>query len=114
MLRYIIKRLLIMIPILLGISFIVLILIDLSPGDVARIVAGPDAEDWEVQEVREELQLEDPLLVRYGRFIWKIFYQQAGCMGGDDVKIPVHSAPGISECNPVCGDRYSSWNCCGD
>jgi ABC-type dipeptide/oligopeptide/nickel transport system permease component len=60
-----------MIPILLGISFIVRILIDLSPGDVARIVAGRDAEDWEVQEVREELQLEEvPLLVRSGRLFW--------------------------------------------
>jgi peptide/nickel transport system permease protein len=70
MIRYVIKRLLIMIPILLGISFIVLILIDLSPGDVARIVAGPEAEDWEVQEVREALHLNDPLIVRYGRFLW--------------------------------------------
>lgn len=78
MLRYIIKRLLIMIPILLGISFIVLILIDLSPGDVARIVAGPDAEDWEVEEVRVQLQLDDPLLVRYGRFIWNAVHGSFG------------------------------------
>ena len=70
MIRYIVKRLLLMIPILLGISFIVLILIDLAPGDVARTVAGVEAEDWEVEAVREQLHLNDPLLIRYGRFIW--------------------------------------------
>ena len=69
MIRYIGKRLLLMIPILLGISFIVLILIDISPGDVARIIAGPTAEEWEYEQVREELQIDDPLLVRYVRFI---------------------------------------------
>ncbi len=69
MIRYIVKRLLLLIPILLGISFIVLILIDISPGDVARIIAGPTAEEWEYQQVREELRIDDPLLVRYVRFI---------------------------------------------
>jgi peptide/nickel transport system permease protein len=69
MIRYIVKRLVMMIPILLGISFIVLILIDISPGDVARIIVGSEAEEWEYQQVREELRLDDPLLVRYGRFI---------------------------------------------
>ncbi|NLT13005.1 MAG: ABC transporter permease [Clostridiales bacterium] len=69
MAKYIVKRLLMMIPILLGISFIVLILIDISPGDVARIIVGSEAEEWEYEQVREELRLDDPLLVRYGRFI---------------------------------------------
>lgn len=69
MIRYIVKRLLLLIPILLGISFIVLILIDISPGDVARIIAGPTAEEWEYQQVREELRIDDPLPVRYVRFI---------------------------------------------
>jgi ABC-type microcin C transport system permease subunit YejB len=41
MIRYIVKRLLMMIPILPGISFIVLILIDITPGDPARIILGP-------------------------------------------------------------------------
>ncbi len=76
--RYIIKRLLLMIQILLGISFIVLILIDLAPGDVARKVAGVEAEDWEVEEVRAQLGLSDPLLVRYGRFIWNALHGTFG------------------------------------
>lgn len=76
MIRYIVKRLLIMIPILLGISFIVLIFIDIAPGDVARIIVGSDAEEWQYQQVRQELGLNDPLPVRYVRFI-------AGAVKGD-------------------------------
>jgi len=76
LLKYIIKRLFIMIPILLGISFIVLILIDITPGDPARIILGTQATEEEVQEVRDELGLNDSLAVRYFRFV-------GGIMRGD-------------------------------
>jgi peptide/nickel transport system permease protein len=58
-----------MIPILLGISFVVLILIDITPGDPARIILGPLATEEEVQDRRELLGLNDPLPVRYVHFI---------------------------------------------
>lgn len=69
MIKYIAKRLLLMIPILLGISLIVLILIDITPGDPARIVAGSTATPEEYAKVREDLRLDDSLLERYVRFI---------------------------------------------
>ena len=69
MLKYIVKRLLQFIPILLGISFVALIFIDLSPGDPARIIAGIEKQEWEVEQIREELGLNDPLLVRYVKFL---------------------------------------------
>ena len=67
--RYIGKRLLLMIPILLGISLIVLVLIDITPGDPARIIAGSTATEEEYEQIREDLGLNDPLIVRYTRFI---------------------------------------------
>ena len=69
MVRYIVRRLLLMIPILLGISFIVLVLIDITPGDPARIILGQLASDEEVEERRELMGLNDPLPVRYFRFV---------------------------------------------
>lgn len=69
MLRYIIKRLLMLIPVLLGISFVVLVLIDLTPGDPARMMLGARATQQEVDELRDELGLNDPLPVRYIRFL---------------------------------------------
>ena len=58
-----------MIPILLCIVLIVTILMDITPGDPARIVAGSTATEEEYQKVREDLKLDDPLLLRYARFI---------------------------------------------
>ena len=69
MIRYIAKRLLQFIPILLGISFIALVFIDISPGDPARIIAGIEKQEWEVEQIREELGLNDHLLVRYAKFV---------------------------------------------
>ncbi|MBR4742986.1 MAG: ABC transporter permease [Oscillospiraceae bacterium] len=67
--RYILKRLLLMIPILLGICLIVLILIDVTPGDPARIVAGATATPEQYAKVREDLQLDRTFIERYFSFL---------------------------------------------
>jgi peptide/nickel transport system permease protein len=76
MIVYIIKRVLMFIPILLGISFICLIFIDLAPGDPAEIIVPIDDTDGmrqqKIEAVREELGLNDPFLVRYVRFIGNV------------------------------------------
>jgi len=69
MLKYIAKRLLMMIPVLLGISFVVLVIIDFTPGDPARMMLGINATQYEVEELREQLGLNDPIPVRYVRFL---------------------------------------------
>ena len=69
MLRYIGKRLLMLIPVLLGISLVVLIIIDITPGDPARQLLGSQATQQQVDDLREELGLNDPMPVRYVRFL---------------------------------------------
>ena len=71
MLKFIGKRLLLMIPILLGISLITLLLLDLTPGEPERLVlgAGSIATPEQVAAVREQLGLNDPFFVRYVRFL---------------------------------------------
>jgi peptide/nickel transport system permease protein len=69
MLRFIALRLLALIPILFIATFFVFVLIDLAPGDPAASIAGPNASPEQIEAVREELNLDDPLLVRYGRFV---------------------------------------------
>jgi peptide/nickel transport system permease protein len=59
-----------MIPIILGISLIVLILIDLTPGDPARQIMGFSATEEQLDEFREVNGLNDPFLVRYVRFLY--------------------------------------------
>ena len=58
-----------MIPIIMGISLIVLILINIAPGDPARIMLGNRATEEQVEELRESLGLNDPFVVRYVNFL---------------------------------------------
>ena len=57
------------IPILLGVSIIAQVLISVAPGDPAQMIVGPDPEPGEYELVRAELRLDDPIIVRYVRFI---------------------------------------------
>ena len=72
MLKYIIKRILLLIPILLGVSAIIFILKTVTPGDPARQILGNTATEEQVQEKREELGLNDPVVVQYVRYIKNI------------------------------------------
>ncbi len=69
MFRYIGKRLLMMIPVLAGISFILFAIMDLTPGDPARAMLGEYAPPEEVSKLREELGLNDNFFARYGRYV---------------------------------------------
>ncbi len=59
-----------MIPIILGISLIVLILINLTPGDPARQIMGFSATEEQLDEFREVNGLNDPFMVRYVMFLY--------------------------------------------
>lgn len=67
--RYIFKRLLMLIPVLLAVSFAIFFIMDLAPGDPAYTIAGEHADEETVQKVREEYGLNDPLLVRYFNYM---------------------------------------------
>lgn len=63
------RRLLAIIPLVLVVSFLVFFLTVFLPGDEAVTLAGENASPERVEEVREELDLNDPLVVRYGRWV---------------------------------------------
>lgn len=71
MLKYLLKRLIMFIPVVIGVTFIVFALMYLTPGDAAMSIlsasGGGTEEDLEV--IREELGLNDPFLVQYGRYM---------------------------------------------
>ncbi len=69
MIKYIIKRLLFLIPILIGVSAIIFVLKTLTPGDPARMILGNSATEEQVNEKREELGLNDPVPVQYVRYL---------------------------------------------
>ncbi|MFU8815822.1 MAG: ABC transporter permease [Pseudomonadales bacterium] len=65
MLRFILQRLLALIPLLLIVSLMVFSLVLLIPGDPAYLLAGEDATAEEVEAIREDMGLNKPVLVRY-------------------------------------------------
>jgi peptide/nickel transport system permease protein len=67
--RFVLKRLLLLVPVLLGVATFVFVILHLSPGDPARTILGQRASMERVVELREELGLNDPLYVQYGRFL---------------------------------------------
>ena len=70
---YVLRRLLALIPVALVVATVAFVLIHLSPGDPAAIIAGPDAPAEDVEQIRRTLGLEQPLhmqLLRwYGRLV---------------------------------------------
>ena len=69
MYKYILKRLLMLIPVIVGVTFIVFFILNLSPGDPAAIILGDQATEEALAMKREELGLNDPILVRYVRYM---------------------------------------------
>ncbi|KAA0570893.1 glutathione ABC transporter permease GsiC [Azospirillum sp. Sh1] len=69
MLKYLVGRLAGILPVLLVISVFVFGFVHLLPGDPARLVAGPDATQRDIELVRQDLGLDKPLWVQYGRFL---------------------------------------------
>jgi peptide/nickel transport system permease protein len=69
MLRYLIRRLLLTIPVLLGVATLVFALIHLVPGDPAQSMLGEGASVEDVAKLRQSLGLDRPLLVQYQAFL---------------------------------------------
>ena len=73
MIRYIGKRLLWMIPVMLGIAILIFSIMYICPGDPAQSMLGPSATAVELAAKREELGLNDPYIVRLGRYLYQTF-----------------------------------------
>jgi ABC-type dipeptide/oligopeptide/nickel transport system permease component len=69
MLRYLVRRLVLTIPVLLGVATLVFALIHLIPGDPAAAMLGDGATPEEMGLLRERLGLNRPLIVQYGSFL---------------------------------------------
>ncbi|MEM5775257.1 MAG: ABC transporter permease, partial [Anaerolineaceae bacterium] len=78
MYSYIVRRILLMIPVLLGVSLLVFAIAKVTPGDPARLMAGTTASKEKVQQLHEQLGLDDPVHVQYARFLWNAMHGNFG------------------------------------
>ncbi len=73
---YILKRLLLIIPTLLGVALIVFLIMRVIPGDVALMILGGDdggrIDQQQVNALRQQLGLDRPLIVQFGAWLWGV------------------------------------------
>ena len=72
MLRYFIRRMLWVFPVLLGVATITFILMQVIPGDPALLLVGQHGDEETVRAIRSELGLDRPVYVQYVRFIGRL------------------------------------------
>ena len=79
MLRFVVRRLLQMIPLLIGITFLSFVVVDLAPGDFFDTLSmNPSISPDLVREMKVEFGYGQPLLVRYGRWLWRVVHLDLG------------------------------------
>ncbi len=78
MLRFILKRMLMLIPVLLGLSFIIFSIMNMTPGSVGRMMLGDNASEEEIWEKEEELGLHENFFVRYAKYVWNALHGDFG------------------------------------
>jgi peptide/nickel transport system permease protein len=70
MIAYILRRLLMLVPVLFGVVLVSFSLLHLVPGDPAQIMAGEVATAQDIARIRAEYGLDKPLVVQFGHFVW--------------------------------------------
>ena len=74
--KYIFRRLLLMIPVIIGVTFIIFTMMYFTPGDPARIILGESAKAEDVARLRDELGLNDSYFVQFGNYVKKAVLEQ--------------------------------------
>ena len=75
--KYVLKRLIILLPVLFGATFIVYLLFYFAPGNADRSAVRKAATPEEAEIIREERGLNDPILVQYARTMKEIFAEDS-------------------------------------
>lgn len=78
MYKYICKRILMMIPVIIGVSLLVFLVLKMTLGDPARVVAGSEADEATVEQIREELGLNKPVLQQYVDYMLALLHGDMG------------------------------------
>jgi peptide/nickel transport system permease protein len=72
MLTFVVRRLLLAVPVLLGVVFVVMLTVDLLPGDAVTLMLGEHATKDAVAKLRDHLGLDKPFLVRYLEYVGRV------------------------------------------
>lgn len=68
--RYILRRIVMLVPVLFGVTLVSFSLLHLVPGDPAEVLGGEEATKEDIERIRKEYGLDQPLALQYLRFVW--------------------------------------------
>ncbi len=71
--RYVLKRLLMLIPVILGVTIVIFTLMYFVPGDPATAILGSTAEPWEYEALREKMGLNEPYIVQLVQYLKQVY-----------------------------------------
>jgi peptide/nickel transport system permease protein len=75
---YILRRILVTIPVMAIVALFVFSLLYIAPGDPAAVIAGDQASPADVERIRQSLGLDRPFLVQFGSWLWRILHFDLG------------------------------------
>ena len=67
-----------LIPVLIGVTFMVYFILSLSPGDTAAMIAGESADAETIEATRKDLGLDQPVIVQYGKYMLNLLHGDMG------------------------------------
>jgi peptide/nickel transport system permease protein len=78
MTAYIVRRLLATIPVMVVVALFVFLLLQLTPGDPAAVIAGDEASPAAIEGIRRKLGLDLPLWRQFGIYVWNLLHGDLG------------------------------------
>ncbi|MBR5641400.1 MAG: ABC transporter permease [Firmicutes bacterium] len=78
MVKYIVNRILVTIPIIIAIILIVFLLLQVLPGNPIQVMMKEKANQAVIDRVTEQMGLNDPVMVRFGRYLWGMLHGDLG------------------------------------
>ncbi len=78
MTAFVAKRMVATIPVMGVVALFVFLMLRLSPGDPAAVIAGDYASPADIERIREQLGLNDPIIVQFGTWIWSLVQGDLG------------------------------------
>src|SRR5215813_13005668 len=96
MLAYVVRRLLLLVPVLVGVSMVSFALLQLVPGDPALILAGEEATEEVLTRIRQEYGLNRPLPVQFLAYLRRVDPVTPARVDAAQAALPLHTQAGLS------------------
>ena len=78
MVKYILKRVVSVIPVLIAVSILVFMMVHVMPGDPAELLAGDMATEEDIERIREKYGYDQPLYVQYFKYVGNLLQGDLG------------------------------------